>query len=161
MSSATMASRLLDAADTLLQQDPRSMAFRRRAVSTAYYAVFHALAKLSADYLTRSAKRNSEEYSRVYRSLNHGPLKAAFGQAPLKDNSRLSRIGGIVVRLQAERHKADYLPPTAGVFTRDAAQELIDQAREAVAELERLRPQNKDCRTLATCLLFGARERNQ
>jgi uncharacterized protein (UPF0332 family) len=152
-----MASRLLDAADTLLQGEPRSMAFRRRAVSTAYYAVFHALAKLSADYLTRSAKRNSEEYSRVYRSLSHGPLKVAFGQAPLRDNKRLSGIGAIVVRLQAERHRADYLPPIAGVFTRDAAQELVDQAREAVAELEGLKPQQKDCRTLATCLLFSTR----
>jgi uncharacterized protein (UPF0332 family) len=161
MSSATMASRLLDAADSLLQEDRRSMAFRRRAVSTAYYAVFHALAKLSADYLTRSAKRNSEEYSRVYSSLNHGPLKAAFGQSPLKDNKRLSGIGAAVVRSQAERHRADYLPPMAGIFTRDAAQELVDLAREAVAELEGLKPQHKDCRTLATCLLFFARERNQ
>jgi hypothetical protein len=158
MSSDTMASRLLDAADTLLREGRRSTAFRRRAVSTAYYAVFHALAKLCADYVTRSARRGTEEYSRVYRSLEHGPLKSAFGQSPLKDSRKLSDIGAVVVRLQAERHRADYLPPIVGVFSRDAAQELVDQAREAVAELEQLKPQNKDCRTLAICLLFKERK---
>ena len=159
MASASMASRLLDAADTLLREGRRSNAFRRRAVSTAYYAVFHALAKLCADYVTRSARRATDEYGRVYRSLEHGVLKNAFAQPPLKDNQKLSDIGAIVVRLQAERHRADYLPPIAGIFSRDIAQELVEQAREAVAELESLKPQNKDCRTLATSLVF--RERRQ
>jgi uncharacterized protein (UPF0332 family) len=152
-----MASRLIDAADTLLTEGRRSTAYRRRAVSTAYYAVFHALAKLCADYVTRSSSRSSEEYLRVYRSLDHGPLKHAFGQILLKDNKRLSRIGSVVVRLQAERHRADYLPPILGVFSRDAAQELVDQAREAVAVLEAIKPQHKDCRMLVTCLLFRVR----
>ena len=158
MPSATMASRLLDAAETLLRDGRRSNAFRRRAVSTAYYAVFHALAKLCADYVTRLAQRRTDEYARVYRSLEHGVLKNAFGQLPLKNNQRLSDIGAIVVRLQAERHRADYLPPIAGVLSHDTAQELVEQAREAVAELESLKPQNKDCRTLATSLLFKERQ---
>lgn len=159
MSSRTMASRLLNAAEILLREGSGSTAFRRRAVSTAYYAIFHALAKLCSDYVTRSAPRGSEEYSRVYRSLDHGPLKNVFGQSPLKDNKALSRIGAIVVRLQAERHKADYLPPTVGVFSRAEAQELIDLARVALVEIEKLKPNQKDCRMLATCLLF--RERNR
>lgn len=159
MPSETMASRLIDAAQTLLNEGSRSSAYRRRAVSTAYYAVFHALAKLCADYVTRSASRSTTEYLRVYRSLDHGPLKAAFGQSPLKDNRALSRLGAIVVRLQAERHRADYLPPVVGVFSRDAALELVDLAREAVAELENIKPQNEECRTLVTCLLFKERAR--
>ena len=154
-----MASRLLDAASTLLDEAGRSSAFRRRAVSTAYYAVFHALAKLCADYVTRSARRGTEEYSRVYRSLDHGTLKNAFAQSPLRDSKKLSELGAIVVRLQAERHRADYLPPVAGMFSRNVAQEIIDLAREAVRELEQLGPQDKDCRILVTCLLF--RERRQ
>lgn len=158
MASETMASRLIEAADTLLTEGRRSTAYRRRAVSTAYYAVFHALAKLCADYITRSATHSTEEYSRVYRSLDHGPLKNAFGQSPLKENRRLSRLGAIVVRLQAERHKSDYLPPAIGIFSRDVAQELVDLAREAVAEVESIKPQNKDCRTLVTCLLFKVRQ---
>jgi len=153
-----MAARLIDAADTLLSEGRRSTAYRRRAVSTAYYAVFHALAKLCADYVTRSSSRSSDEYLRVYRSLDHGPLKQAFGLTPLRDNKHLSRIGSIVVRLQAERHRADYLPPVPGIFSRDAAQELVDQAREAVAVLEGIKPQHKDCRVLVTSVLFKARQ---
>jgi hypothetical protein len=126
-------------------------------VSTAYYAVFHALAKLCADYVTRSARRSTEEYSRVYRSLDHGTLKNAFGQSPLKDSKKLSTLGAIVVRLQAERHRADYLPPVAGIFSLNAAQELVDLAREAVRELEQLGPQDSDCKILVTCLLFRER----
>jgi hypothetical protein len=51
MASPTMVSRLLDAAELLLAHGGRSGAFRRRAVSTAYYAVFHSLAKSSAGAL--------------------------------------------------------------------------------------------------------------
>jgi hypothetical protein len=45
------------------------------------------------------------------------------------------------------------------VFSRDAVRELLDQAREAVAALESLRPQDRDCRMLVTFLFF--RERKQ
>jgi uncharacterized protein (UPF0332 family) len=157
MPSNTMASSLLDAAESLLLNSARKAAFRRRAVSTAYYAVFHALAKLCTDYLTRSARRGTYEYARVYRSLDHGSLNSAFGQLPLRDNPILSSIGAAVVRLQAERHQADYHPPVAGQFSHGWARQLIDQAREAVIEIEKIKPQNKDCRTLATCLLFKER----
>jgi hypothetical protein len=150
-----MPSRLLDAAEALLREGRRSAAYRRRAVSTAYYAVFHALAALCADYVTRSASRSSEEYLRVYPSLDHGQLRTALGQSPVKDDGRLGRIGAIVVRLQVERQRADYLPPGSGLFPGGLAQELIDLAREVIVELEIIRP--RDRRTLATCLLFKAR----
>src|SRR5262249_38309755 len=139
MASATMASRLLSAADSLLQAGGRSVAFRRRAVSTAYYAVFHALAKLA-----RSAPADSEEYARVYRSLDHGPLRTAFTQAPRKDSPRQRKIGSFVGRLKAKGHRADYPPPIGGLFSRDAVRELLDLAREAIADLESLKPQNKE-----------------
>jgi uncharacterized protein (UPF0332 family) len=159
MPSGTMSSLLLDAAETLLREGKRSNAFRRRAVSTAYYAVFHALAKLCADYLTRSAVRSTDEYSRVYRSLEHGALRNAFAQSPLKEHKSLSRIGELAIKLQVERHRADYLPPLSGSFSSREVQELIDEAREAVLEIENLKPRNRELRTLATYLLF--RERKQ
>jgi hypothetical protein len=159
MAASTMASRLVNAADLLLQNGRRSTAFRRRAVSTAYYAVFHALARLCADYLTRSAARSSDEYERVYRALEHGPLKQAFLRAPLKDNQRLSEIGVSVVRLQAERFRADYLPPVLGVFGRAEAEELVGLARETVTQIELLSPRMHDTRILATALHFGLNRR--
>jgi len=147
---------LLDSADSLLESRPRSSAFKRRAVSTAYYAVFHALAKSCADCLLPSSDGTTDEYSRVYRALEHGTLKSAFGREPLKDRLTLRKIGDLVVPLQSERHRADYLPPLRNVFSQREAKKLVDQARQAVVEIEALSPEDR--RTLATYLLFRMRQ---
>lgn len=151
-----MVARLHDAADTLIEEGPRSSAFRRRAVSTAYYAVFHALAKLCADRLL-PVGRDTKEYERVYRALEHGPLKATFERERnelFKDRPDLLDIGDLVVSLQGERHRADYLPPIQNVFSLDRAKELVDQARQAVRGIESLSKDERE--TLAVCLLFRA-----
>jgi len=151
----TMVARLLDLADGLLQSGPRSSAARRRAVSTAYYAVFHALAKVCADGLVPAAGRNSDEYARVYRSLDHGTLKSAFRTAPLADRDVFRNLGDLIVRLQSERHRADYSPPVANVFSSEQTEKLIAQARQVISGIEAL--ETADRRTLAVCLLFKAR----
>jgi uncharacterized protein (UPF0332 family) len=146
----TMVGRLLDLADQLAREGARSSALRRRAVSTAYYAVFHALAKSCANILLPSVDRGSEVYERVYRALDHGTLKKAFP----KDRKSLRNIGDLVVRLQSERNRADYLPPRS-VFTREEVRVLVDQARAAVGEIEHLG--DDDRADLATWLLFKSR----
>lgn len=154
--SKTMVAYLLHAAESLLSHNPRSSAFRRRAVSTAYYAVFHALSKACADTLLASAShgRDSDEYAKVYRALDHGPLRQVFEGAVKKDR-RFERIANLAVSLQSERFKADYSPPVAGVFSRAQVEQLIEQARQAVREIEAL---NADDRaTLAAHLLFKKR----
>jgi uncharacterized protein (UPF0332 family) len=156
MPSVTMVSLLLEAADKLVEERPRSSAFKRRAVSTAYYAVFHALAKVCAESLLPSTDRHEDEYARVYRALDHGSLKSAFAKEPLRDHSIFRKIGDLVVPLQSERHRADYLPPIKNVFSRREAKKLIDQARLAVSEIEGLN--SRDSRILATCLLFRVRQ---
>ncbi len=62
----TMIERLLALAEELAKTAGNSLTLKRRAVSTAYYAVFHALAKLCADELLgdRSDTR-TEEYVRI------------------------------------------------------------------------------------------------
>lgn len=156
MASVTMVSSLLDAANKLVEERPRSSAFKRRAVSTAYYAVFHALARVCADCLLLSSDRETDEYSRVYRALEHGSLNNAFGKGPLKDRVTLRKIGDIVVPLQSHRHRADYLPPIKNVFSRREVQKLIDQADQAIRQIESL--DLADRRTLATSLLFRMRQ---
>jgi len=123
------------------------------AVSTAYYAVFHCLAKTCASTLT--FREGTEEYARIYRALDHGPLKTAFSSGPLKDRQVLREVGNIVILLQSERHKADYLPPTRGVFTTRQAQKLVDQARDVISKIEGLG--TNDRQTLAAYLLFKNR----
>jgi hypothetical protein len=110
-----------------------------------------------ASVLLPSIDRNSEIYERVYRALDHGPLKIAFTTkgSPLKDRETLRKIGALVVPLQSERHRADYLPPKKNIFSRDEAKKLIDQARRAVSEIEGLG--NDDRIAPATILLFKSR----
>lgn len=155
MASVTFVSRLLNAADKLVEEGARSSAFKRRAVSTAYYAVFHALAKLCADSLMPSVDPGSDEYARIYRALDHGPLKSAFAKGPLKDRDSLRKIGDLVIRLQSERHLADYCPPHERRLSRREAQKLVDLARQAVDAINSLGL--PDRHTLATCLLFRSR----
>jgi hypothetical protein len=151
----TLVKRLLGAADSLLREGTRSSAFKRRAVSTAYYAAFHSLAKACADQLLSDTAHESDEYLRVYRALDHGPIKDAFTQAPLKGHSRLGRIGDLVAQLQNERYRADYFPPIKNVFTLRRARELVDLSREVVEQIEAL--DIDDRRTLSVCLLFRTR----
>jgi len=152
----TMVARFLELADQLASEGVRSPALRRRAVSTAYYAVFHALAKSCASILLPSVDRNSNAYQRVYRALDHGPLRAAFATTgPLKDREPLQKIGELVVQLQSERHRADYMPPGKGLFSRNQAWTLVGKARRAVIEIERL--SSEDRIALATWLLFKSR----
>jgi uncharacterized protein (UPF0332 family) len=154
--SATMVSRLLDLAEQMLREGARSPTLKRRAVSTAYYAVFHALAKSCASILLPSIGRHSEIYERVYRALDHGPLKSAFvTKGGALDRRSLRSIGDLVIALQTERHKADYLPPRKGIFAAQEVEELIDQARQAVREIEALG--DEDRIALATSLLFKSR----
>jgi hypothetical protein len=157
MSIVTLSGRLLDVAELLLVEGAGSSAYKRRAVSTAYYAVFHALDKICADYISHSADRSSDEYLRVYRALDHTPLKNAFSQPPLKDHPTLSKIGAVLVILQNERHRADYLPPILGIFTIDRAIELVGMAKEAVNQIESFKSDAKERQLLALSLIFKER----
>jgi uncharacterized protein (UPF0332 family) len=159
---ATMVSHLLDVADLLIQEGSSSSAIRRRAVSTGYYAVFHALAKACADGLLKpinrpSLDRTSDEYSRVYRAQEHGSLKSAFSvqDSPLKKRKDLRAIGDLLIPSQSERHRADYLPPIRGVVSLRQAKKLVDEARQVVTAIESLNEQDR--LTLATYLLFKNR----
>lgn len=86
----------------------------RRAVSTAYYALFHCLSENCADLLAgrMKDKRRNEEWLRVYRSLNHRKARnrcrnqASFAQLP----QPITDFAEQFVELQRLRHEADYNP---------------------------------------------------
>ena len=89
---------------------PRWVA-RSRAVSTAYYALFHALADCCGRELV-GARRRSEPFRHIYRSLDHGQARRVF--AALRSDSLSSEaakeIAESFIFLQDERHRADYDP---------------------------------------------------
>lgn len=156
MVSPSMVDRLLQAAEQLLRTGSRSAAYRRRSVSTAYYAVFHALAKLCAETLLVDAKHSDDAYAKIYRALDHGPLRNVFLQVPLKDHPAIKLLGESIITLQAERHRADYSPPDKDMFTVPEVDEIIKQARFVIGELIKL--DKSDRILLATSLLFKERK---
>lgn len=153
----TMAERLLWLAKQMNGVAPRGRPIvQRRAVSTAYYAVFHTIAGLCAEAVLpgRGGADGSQEFERVYRTLEHGSLKSEFTRSPLKDNAQINKIGSLVVRLQSERHRADYLPPKR-LYNFEEASKLIESAEAAITLLKNL--DARDRRILAVTLLFKNR----
>ena len=70
---------LLDQAERLTAPQgsgPPRQADLRRAISTAYYAVFHAVATEAADQFVAASQRDSPRYQQVYRSIEHKRLRS-------------------------------------------------------------------------------------
>lgn len=155
----THVERLLQLADALIDLNPRSSAAKRRAVSTAYYAAFHALMRTCADALMPTGSRSSLEYERVYRAIDHGSMKNAFqiSASPLRQNKDLRKIGDLIVLLQSARMQADYAPPRQNFYEEGQARSFVIQAREIVADLDALSPEGK--LILAVHLIFKDRTR--
>jgi len=130
----------------------------RRAVSTAYYAHFHALCRTCADTLigTRGAERSERAWRQAYRALQHGQAKARFtNRFAMKTFPRgIEDFGNAFVEAQIKRHSADY-DPTFRV-TRSEALTDIRTAEDAIAKLNAARIMDR--RALAAWVVFPDRE---
>ena len=86
----------------------------RRAVSTAYYALFHALCRNCADAFigTAGANRSEPAWRQAYRSVDHGRAKDRFGNRNImgKFPADIQDFGNAFVKAQAQRRAADYDP---------------------------------------------------
>jgi hypothetical protein len=140
---------LLDQADALMVRTrggPHRQADLRRAISTAYYAVFHAILIAAADWVVGRSGRSSPRYSLVYRSIDHRLLSGLchlLGQPSLPPKYRsfvpdsgfdvdIRAFARFVVELQQERHLADYDPSRRVEASRTDA--LIRIARASVRQ---------------------------
>ncbi len=134
---------------------PRSVDLRR-SVSDVYYAVFHRLAALAADTLVGSSRRRTEEWRRVYRSLEHRRAKDELRRVVvLPDQPSMKTIAIAFIELQGLRHAADY-DPAYSIKRRTDLTILIAQAEGAVFAIETL--DTSACFDLATRLLFSDRK---
>jgi hypothetical protein len=132
----------------------------RRAVSTAYYALFHAICAMAADNLVGRdrGKRPHRAWVQTYRSLNHGEAERRFNRLVEAQTGRSlhgfpQQAGDVAIAfttLQEERHRADYDPEAA--FTWREAFDLWLRSRQAMAALAELR--NPDAKALAVWLLL-------
>ena len=108
----------------------------RRSVSSSYYAMFHALARLCADSLvgTQSARRSNKAWVEVYRGLGHSDSLKMCKRAHEKNFPQsIKDFADAFQQLQVERHRADY-DPTAR-FSKDDAVKYVNMAETAMAAL--------------------------
>lgn len=162
---------LLEQADRLMAA-PRSGAPRqadlRRAISNAYYAVFHALVTEAADDFVGRTHRDNPRYALLYRSVDHKRLRelceiASKATLP-KKYSKYEPAGGFgsdlialaiaVVDLQEKRHLADYDP----LFRAAAADVALDISKARTA-LARFRGASRaQRRAFLSLLVFSPRQ---
>jgi hypothetical protein len=122
----------------------------RRALSGAYYAVFHALSALVADALVpaEGAQRPERAWLHVYRALDHGKMRQRLLDLLAPDGSIRhgfpALIGDIATTfsaLQQERHEADY-DPSASFLWLDVWVS-VSRGREAVSAVGALEPPHR------------------
>ena len=127
----------------------------RRAVSTAYYALFHCLAAAAADLLTGSSSRGPE-WHQVYRALEHGKAKRACRQqrALRAFPMEIRRFAEMFVDLQEARHEADYA--LEGQYLKQDVLAIIGTAEDAINEFEQAGVRHR--RGFAVHVLFKRRQ---
>lgn len=125
----------------------------RRAISTAYYGVFHFTLAALGDLFIGSSQRTSRRYALVYRSIDHrtlkeicievqkpSPSKRYAAYAPSIDLGPHVRAFAVAVTdLQDKRHRADYDP--AARFRTSDARFAIVAARRAIERFELADPE--------------------
>ena len=127
----------------------------RRAISTAYYALFHAMAKCCADTLIGGAGsvKSKEAWLQTYRALQHGAAKSACSTAKIIGlfPQEIQDFANLFVTMQTKRHSADYNPHAPKLFK--SAVLLDIQQVETVIEGLKLAPV-KDRRAFAALVIF-------
>ena len=143
----------LDNARLLAMQDkrrPRETSLRR-AVWTAYYALFNALCQACADELVGWSKP-WQVYTPIFRAVDHSGAAQALDPRHWRDTPELQQLGRAFGDLRAAREWADYNPEprpnfdaamNGDPFTRDEALRLIEAAELALRILLGLNPETR------------------
>ena len=128
---------------------PPSDAQLRRAVSTAYYALFHSVLRAGAQRFMGSGTEAQPGYGLIYRGFSHGRMKAVceslnvpalnrnlqqqFGRTAVSQDMR--DFASLFLELQSARNRADYDPQA--VFLHSDAIGFVSEAAEAMAAFDR------------------------
>lgn len=131
----------------------------RRSVSTAYYALFHAVRLDYSDFLVGRTKlaRESKAWTKAYRTLNHGPLANASGQLKSAEMApETLRFYDIFADLKSKRERADY--EADNDFSQDEVDNALSQAKRALTDYKRL-PSHQ--RRAALALVLGSAKKSR
>ena len=128
---------LLVQADHLCKLSPKrpKQANLRRAVSTSYYAVFHALCWSNANVLAgMGIARPQRAWLQTYRAVDHAQAKTRCKETKGKGfPASIQAFADCFTSLQEYRHRADYSPDQH--FTKQEVSAIVGLARSAVAAI--------------------------
>jgi uncharacterized protein (UPF0332 family) len=129
-----------------------------RAVSTAYYALFAAIAfRLTTSLCGTRAAGREASWDGVYRSIGHDALQSMLARHavghPVSDRARA--LSAAFARMKQQRNLADYDP--AFRVTRARAEQLVADCEEALHLVEQISAQ--DWLALAVALLVKTKDR--
>ncbi len=139
----------------------------RRAISSVYYALFHAVLTAAADSIVGRTHRDTPRYQLVYRSINHTSIsniceqieKTTLAQKFSKYQPRggfhidLKNVATTFLYLQERRHLADYDPLYR--VTISEARLVILAGREALARFQSVNAEHRNA--FSSLLLFAPR----
>lgn len=129
----------------------------RRAVSCAYYAMFHTLASCCANMLIGStpSRRSNQAWQQVYRSLEHGRLRTQCSDRGTMSQfpPDIQKFAESLVLMQRHRHSADYDPMED--FDRAQVRNWITEAAEAIGGFESAESLHR--RAFSAWVLFRSR----
>jgi uncharacterized protein (UPF0332 family) len=131
---------------------PPNDAELRRAVSTAYYALFHKVARRAAQRFMGTGHEDTAGFALLHRCFNHGRMKEVCEALQVSTlNKKYKRylrrsavsqdmrdFAAFVPLLQEYRHEADYDP--AAQFLPSFVSELVDGAESAMDAFDRVTP---------------------
>lgn len=143
---------LFEQADKLIASPPAGPPRQvdlRRAISSAYYGVFHYMLTAAADEFVGVTKKNTNRYTLVYRSIDHRDLRELCMEtkkqtltakyqkfAPANGfGENIQAFASTFVELQEKRNSADY-DPSSRMKTSDASL-AIATARDAVGRFQK------------------------
>ena len=127
----------------------------RKAISAAYYAMFHALAGSNADTLIGAGPqfRRLPAWTQTYRALEHGLARQQINRGMINFTPAIQDFGNAFVALQVARHKADYDPNA--VSGRGEALRLIALAEAMITSFINADPTER--KVFAAHVLFRTR----
>ena len=113
---------------------PATQTELHRAISCAYYAMFHTLAASNANTLVGASPADQQRWAwqQTYRAADHRPTRNKLSRASLGGRfpAAIRNFGEVFAVVQKERHSADY-DPHSQVHATDAA-DLIDRVEDAI-----------------------------
>lgn len=150
------AARVLAGDSTTQQRRGRPrQAMLKRAISTAYYAMFHALCSSNANLVAglSTDPPTREAWTRTYRSLDHRPASNRLAGTRRLADPAVRQFAIAFALLQEHRLTADYDPHSK--FLRNEVSDLIDIAETATTALMSTTPTVR--RPLAAMVLLRER----